>query len=118
MDELEALLSDAGKRFEPEIQRRLHGLLGGILRAYLPQAWVFLTDAGVASLRVDAAGTVSAAAGAADPADVTIEVSFDRLARALRTREPDPGGPGAVKVTAHTAKGKAAFDYLRSRLGL
>jgi hypothetical protein len=37
---------------------------------------------------------------------------------ALKTRNKDAVPPGPLTVTPHTAKGKTAFDYLRSRLGL
>ncbi|HTZ62067.1 MAG TPA: hypothetical protein VMC82_05455 [Thermoplasmata archaeon] len=115
---LEGLLEEAGRRFEPELQRRLGGLLGGLLRNYLPQAWVFETDAETVTLRVDASGHVTVGKGADPHPDVTIEIPHDRLAAALKTRDPAKVPPGPLSVTPHTAKGKAAFDYLRSRIGL
>jgi hypothetical protein len=115
---IEGLLRDTGTQFEPEIQKRLQGALGGILRAYLPQAWVFETDDGTASLLVDKTGTVSVIAGAAPHPDVTVQIAHDRLVAALKTRNKDAVPPGPLTVTPHTAKGKTAFDYLRSRLGL
>jgi hypothetical protein len=113
------LLAHAATEIEPEVQRRLQGFLGSFVRAYLPQVWVFQTEDGVATLKVDLAGHVSALAGALDKPDVTIEIAHDRLKAALeRTGPAGPPPPGAVKVTPHTAKGKAAFDLVRSRLGL
>jgi hypothetical protein len=118
MNDLEGLLRDAGRQIEPELQRRLKGLLGGIIRSYLPQAWVFETDNGTASLVVDRDGTVSVTGGAASHPDVTVKIPHDRLVAALTTRNKDLVPPGPLTVTPHTSKGKTAFDVLRSRLGL
>jgi hypothetical protein len=115
---VEGLLRDAGRQFEPEIQNRLKGLFGGIIRSYLPQVWVFETDDGIASLHVDAAGVVTVVAGASPHPDVTVKIPHARLVAALKTRNKDAVPPGPLTVTPHTAKGKTAFDYLRSRLGL
>jgi hypothetical protein len=118
VSELTDLLSSAGASLEPEIRRRLGGLLGGIIRAYLPQGWVFKTDRGTATLTVDAAGAVSVAEGASAHPDVTIEIPFEILHKALTTRQRDGLPKGPVHVTPHTSKGRAAFDYLRGRIGL
>ncbi len=118
MSELTDLLGSAGASLEPEIQRRLSGLLGGIIRAYLPQAWSFKTDHGSATLTVDPAGKVAVDEGMSAHPDVTIEIPFDLLRKALTTRQRDSIPPGPVHVTPHTAKGRAAFDYLRGRIGL
>jgi hypothetical protein len=118
LDDLEQLLSTAAQRFEPEVKRRLTGLLGGLVRAYLPQSWVFRTDHGTATLRVDPTGSTSVAGGAEGRPDVTIEIPLKFLQRALASRDPAAPPPDQYTVMPHTVKGKAAFDYLRSRLGL
>jgi hypothetical protein len=118
VSELTDLLSSAGTSLEPEIRRRLGGLLGGIIRAYLPQAWEFKTDHGTATLTVDQSGTVSVADGSTPHPDVTIQIPFEMLETALKTRRREAVPPGPVHVTPHTAKGRAAFDYLRGRIGL
>ena len=118
MSGIEELLREAARQFEPELQRRMKGFFGGIFGSYLPQVWVFRTDDGIASLVVDKVGTVNVQGGAAPHPDVTVEVSHDRLAAALRRPRTEPVPPGPLTVTAHTAKGKTAFEYLRSRLGL
>ncbi|MGA8303123.1 MAG: hypothetical protein WA691_08015 [Thermoplasmata archaeon] len=115
---IERLLRETGLRFEPELKNRLNGPFGGFVRTYLPQAWVFATDDGIASLLVDKSGAVSVVAGAAPHPDVTLTIPHDRLVAALRTRDPASVPPGSLAVTAHSAKGKTAFEYLRSRLGL
>jgi hypothetical protein len=112
------LLAQTARRFEPELQSRLNGVFGGIVGSYLPQTWVFRTDDGVASLLVDREGRVSVQAGEAPRPDVTVEISHDRLAAALRGSDRGSVPSGPLTVTPHTSKGKTAFDYLRSRLGL
>ncbi len=118
MGEVEELLRSAGKRLEPEVQSRLKGWLGGFVRAYLPQAWVFQTEKETATLHVDGAGNVSVTGGAVPKPDLTIVVPAARLIAALTTRNRASVPPGPLTVTPHTAKGKAAFDYLRDRIGL
>jgi len=115
---LVAALQSVGNDVQPQVQAQLGGFFGGMVRAYLPQTWVFRTEKEVASFTVDRAGSVSVVAGAATPADVTIETGHDRLVTALRSRSRDKVPPGAITVTPHTQKGRTAFDYLRGRLGL
>ncbi len=118
MASVEALLAPVARDAEPQLQQQLRGLFGGIVRAYLPQTWVFRTEEGVATLRVDPSGRFSVVAGALDPADVTVEVGHARLAAALTTRRREAVPPGPLTVTPHTSKGRTAFEYLRGRLGL
>ena len=120
MAEVEELLAPLAEAAQKEIQSRLRGLLGGMLRHYLPQIWVFRTDRGTASLTVTAEGVAGVTGGALAPADVTIDIGHERLAAALATLagKGKPPAPGGLKVTTHSAKGRAAFDYLRARIGL
>ncbi len=118
MTSVEALLASFARDAEPQVRQQLGGLFGGILRAYLPQTWVFRTEDGVATLRVDAAGKFSVVAGAVAPADVTVEVGHARLTAALTTRRREAVPPGPLTVTPHTSKGRTAFEYLRGRIGL
>ena len=115
---LVALLSDAGKSVEGQLKSQLNGMFGGFVRGYLPQRWVFVTDDGIATLGVDATGDVWAKAGADPTPDVVIETTHAKLSAALRTRGREALPPGEVKVTPKTAKGRTAFDFVRSRLGL
>jgi hypothetical protein len=115
---LEELLGKVGRDVQPELESRLRGFFGGMVRAYLPQTWVFVTEAGTASLHVDRAGTVTVSSGALPSPDVTVEIGHDRLRAALLTRRKDAVPPGELTVTPHTSKGRTAFAYLRDRLGL
>jgi hypothetical protein len=116
MNRAAALLRDVGKNVEPEVQKQLGGLFGGIVRAYLPQAWVLETDEGTATLLVDRNGAFSVVEGPAEKPDVTLRAPYGVLAKALKSKSRP--SPGAVTVTPHTAKGQTAFDYLRGRVGL
>jgi len=112
------LLEGVGRDAEPQIRGQLGGFFGAIVRQYLPQTWVFRTEDGAASFHVDPTGYVTVTPGASSPVDVTIEIGHERLKTALKTRRKESTAPGPLHVTAHTAKGRAAFDYLRGRLGL
>ncbi len=118
MESVEQLLSSAARSLEPEVKSRLQGFLGGLVRAYLPQTWTFRTPDGSASLTLDAGGNASVVAGEAPSADVTVELERPLLKRLLLERANGGVPPGAVRVTPHTAKGRAAFGFLRGRLGL
>ena len=85
---------------------------------YLPQAWVFVTEAEAVSFLVDSRGNASVIEGRVPNPDVTIETSHDVLSAALRTRTRSAVPQGPLTVTPHTGKGSAAFQYLRGRLGL
>ncbi len=112
------LLTEAGKQVEAQLKPQLTGFFGGVVRSYLPQRWVFITEEGAATLGVETTGDVWVRDGKEPSPDVVIETSHAKLSTALKTRRSDqvPGGP--VKVTAHTSRGRTAFDFTRRRLGL
>jgi hypothetical protein len=114
----EDLLRGIAREVENEIRSRLHGFLGGMIRHYLPQTWEFHTEQGTAFLSVDIGGIVTVGAGPAARPDVTIEAGHDRLRAVLTSRRREAAPAGPLTVTPHSAKGRAAFDYLRGRLGL
>jgi hypothetical protein len=118
MESLGSLLERVAGEIEPQIRSQLGGFFGGMVRAYLPQTWVFRTEREVASLSVDRAGKVTVSEGDASNPDVTIETTHERLVAALVSRSRANLPPGPLTVTPHTSKGKTAFDYLRGRIGL
>jgi hypothetical protein len=111
-------LAQAAPSLEAEVKTRLGGFLGGIVRSYLPQTWVFRTPGDAASLTVDGTGHVTVSPAALDNPDVTIELAAGALPQLLASRGKAAGPPAGVRVTTHTPKGKTAFDYLRGRLGV
>lgn len=117
MPTVEELLGPLAERAQTEVRARLNGFFGGILREFLPQIWVFTTEEGTASLCVAADGSATVRPGAAAPPDVTVEVGHARLVAAL-SGKGGSSAAGKLAVTPHSAKGRAAFDYLRPRLGL
>jgi len=90
-----------------------------IVRGYLPQVWVFETEAETASFVVDSRGNAHVEVGAKPSRDVTIRWQQDFLATVLRTRSHAsiPGGIHPI-IMFHTHKGRAAFNYLRKEIGL
>jgi hypothetical protein len=112
------MLQSVARDVQPQVQSQLGGFFGGMVRAYLPQTWVFRTEQEVASLTVERSGVVTASDGPSTNPDVTIETTHARLEAALVERSRAKAPPGAFHVTAHTSKGRTAFDYLRGRLGL
>jgi len=112
------LLAEAGRGVEAQLKPQLEGLFGGVVRSYLPQRWVFVTEEGSTTLVVEATGAVRVEDGADPSPDVTIEIGHDKLAQALRSRRREGLPPGPVRVTPRTAKGRTAFDFTRRRLGL
>jgi hypothetical protein len=111
-------LEKAAVRLAPELQRRLTGFLGQMARAYLPQTWHFVTEAGAASLTVTGRGELYVVEGSTASPDVTVRISQKHLHQALEMGPGKPLPPGAVQVTGHTSKGRTAFEFLRGRLGL
>ncbi len=114
----EELLQGVAGGVEAELAQRLRGFLGGMIRAYLPQAWEFRTEDGPCVLAVDRDGRVRVRPGPAEAPDVTVELSRENLRTALTERRAGAVPADAVRVTTHTAKGRTAFGALRSRLGL
>lgn len=112
------LLTDAARGVEAQVKPQLNGFFGGVIRAYLPQRWVFQTEDGAATLDLAPDGSASVTAGASAHPDVTVRIGHDKLAAALSQRRAGGLPPGPVDVQAHTAKGQAAFDFARRRLGL
>ena len=118
MGSLLSLLEKAAAQIEPQVRSQLSGFFGGMVAAYLPQTWEFRTEREVAALTVARSGQVTASDGAPAHPDVTLEGPEALLAAALASGARSRPPPGAFKVTAHSSKGRTAFDYLRGRLGL
>ncbi len=83
MGSIADLLSGMCPEIEVELKPNLRGFFGGMIRAYLPQAWVFTTEAETVTLHVDAEGNVSARSGRAASPDVIIQRTHAALLAAL-----------------------------------
>ena len=115
---LVGLLSEAGKGVEAQLKPQLSGFFGGVVRSYLPQRWAFVTESETVTLGVETTGDVWVRAGREPSVDVTIETSHAKLSRALQSRSKEGLPSDPIKVTAHTTRGRTAFDFTRRRLGL
>src|SRR5256885_10785079 len=112
------LLSGMCPEIEGQLKPNLRGFFGGMIRAYLPQAWVFTTEAEAVTLYVDAEGNVSVGGGRAFSPDVIVQGTNAALVAALSTRNAAMVPPGSIKARPVTSKGSMAFTFLRNRFGL
>ena len=103
-----------------ELRPRLRGLLGVIIRGYLPQIWWFSTESGHASLVVDQEGSAQVLEGQQGRPDASITWTDQAFHLALTTqdRRQLPVETPRPRVEIYTKKGRAAYNQLRSRLGL
>jgi hypothetical protein len=112
------LLSAMCLEIETQLKPNLRGFFGGMIRTYLPQAWVFTTEAETVTLCVDSEGNVSVQNGRAGSPDVIIQGTHPALSAALSTRNPAMVPLGSIKARPVTPKGSMAFNFLRNRFGL
>ena len=103
---------------EAQLKPNLRGFFGGMIRTYLPQAWVFTTESETVTLHVDPNGKVFVQNGRAGSPDVIIQGTHAALSAALSTRNPAMVPPGSIKARPVTSKGSMAFNFLRNRFGL
>ncbi len=112
------LLSGMCPEIEGQLKPNLRGFFAGMIRSYLPQAWIFTTEAETVTLQVDTEGNVSVRIGRAASPDVVIQATHAALSAALSTRNPAMVPRGSIKAQAVTSKGSMAFNFLRNRFGL
>jgi hypothetical protein len=116
---IENLLSNLRCEVEDQVKPALGRLLvGGIVRGYLPQLWMFKTECETVGLSVDSCGNASISTTNLRDPDVTITTTHAILSTILSTRSRSSVPPGPYEVLTHTQKGRTAFNYLRGRLGL
>lgn len=102
-----------------QVKKALKGFItGGIVRSYLPQHWVFITELETVTFAVNSNGNASIISGESQSPDVTIEIDHDYLCTALKTKQSPSFNPRNFNVSFQTQKGKTAFNYLRKHLGL
>jgi hypothetical protein len=101
---------------EPHLKDFFEGL---VIRAGLPQNWVFKTEKDIVTLHVSKEGKARVRDGGVENPDVIIEWSHDNLASVLTTRSSGGIPPGeAPNYTARTAKGQIGFNLLKKYLRL
>jgi hypothetical protein len=118
MGSVAELLGGICREIEAQLKPNLLGFFGGMIRVYLPQAWVFTTEAETVTLNVDTEGNVSVQNGRAANPDVIIQGTHPALSAALSTRNPAMVPLGSIKARSVTSKGSMAFNFLRNRFGL
>lgn len=116
---IEPLLRTFCYDVETRLKPQLRGLFSGIVQGYLPQSWIFETEAETVTFSVDSQGNAQVRQGGSYSPDVSIRWKHDLLASVLRTRNRAsiPGGIRPI-IMFHTPKGRKAFNFLRVRLGL
>jgi hypothetical protein len=116
------LLAKLGSTIETQLKPSLGGISGLIIRSYLPPVWVFATGTENVSLVADSQGNVHVSSGATQPTDVLIAIAHDSLSSAMEAanglRSRDTVVMSSASPQFYTTKGQAAFNFLRSRLGL
>ncbi len=112
------LFDSVGHGIEEQLRPFLSGFTGVLVRSYLPQQWVFETEQETGTFGVDSTGRTWIRAGGTNAPDITVKTSHARLERGLKTRDRSSVPPGPFEVTAHTPKGRTAFDLLAKRIGL
>ncbi len=112
------ILSAMRPEIEGQLKPNLRGFFAGMIRAYLPQAWVFTTEAETVTLYVDSDGNVSVRGGRDASPDVIVQGTHAALSAALSTRNPALVPTGSIKARPVTSKGSMAFNFLRNRFGL
>ena len=99
-----------------KLKPNLRGFFGGMIRAYLPQAWIFTTEAETVTLYVDAEGNVSVGGGRASSPDVIVQGTNAALGAALDTRKAAMVPPGSIKARPMTSK--ETWHSISSGIGL
>ncbi len=114
-DLLRGFCVDAERALKPS----LRGFKALVLRPYLPQIWTFETESETVNVLADTDGGVSISHADNLQRDVTIAWEHSLMCEVLSMRSGTsiPEGERPT-ITYHTAKGRAAFEFLKGRLGL
>lgn len=91
-------------------------LIGGMVRAYLPQTWVVMTEQESITIRADVQGNVRVTNGIAPTRDGDIKIAHELLADGIQHGRSPP--PGAYQVPFYTSKGRTAFSQLKNTFRL
>ena len=115
---IEGLLNEVCRDVERELKPAATGILTGwLVKVYLPQDWIFKTEAESVTFHVTKTGSATVKAGESTNPDVVIEWDHDSLSTVLKTRS-SAGISHPPKVSVLTTKGKTGYDQLRKRIGI
>ncbi|MBA3046008.1 MAG: hypothetical protein KKH41_06210 [Candidatus Thermoplasmatota archaeon] len=118
MTDLITVFEPICREVEGQIKGALGGLAGIVVKSYLPQHWIFVTETETVTFAVDSKGNASVANGTSASPDVIIGIDHKYLTEALKTRTRPSFDPKTFDLKFHTAKGRTAFNFIRKRLGL
>jgi len=119
MDDVHHQLEALCEEVEKQLKAKLHLHIGTLVRQYLPQVWVFETEAGSCTVYIDEEGNARVWQGADKRRDITLVWRLDALAGVLESRDRSSLQPGDYPaVFVQSDKGRAAFNYLKKEFGL
>ncbi|HYS74042.1 MAG TPA: hypothetical protein VEO96_08710 [Thermoplasmata archaeon] len=114
---IEGLVRERAAEGEARLKQALGGfLVGGIVRAYLPQTWTILTEQESITIHADTQGNIRVLEGIVPTRDGDIKIGHDLLADGIQKGRSPP--PGSYQVGFYTQKGRTAFGQLKSSFGL
>ena len=114
---IEGLVRDRTAQGEARLKQALgQFLIGGIVRNYLAQTWVIITEQEYVTIHADQHGNIRVLQGVAPTRDGDIEIHHDLLADGIQNGRSPP--PGSYQVKFYTQKGRTAFDQLKGYFGL
>src|SRR5256885_16211518 len=104
------LLDELCPEIEAQLKPNLHGIFGGVIRGYLPQAWALKTETETVTLDVNTEGSVPLRSGGSPNPPVLVKGNFDPQATALSIRNQTNGLAGPIQATPSTSKENRAFQ--------
>ncbi len=101
MSALQAAFAQLTAQVQNVLSVALAGPMGPMVRAYLPQVWVFETEQGARTLAVDAAGRATSFPRGMVEREVTVQRRQDPLLRGLARGSAGPPPPPEAPRGAH-----------------
>ena len=118
MSTIKPLLENLTYEVQNKVKPALSNFLtGGIVRNYLPQAWIFETESEILTFHVDKQGNAKILKGANRQPDVTVKGPHSDISTILSVRQVPPGADRRINILHHTQKGRTAWNYLGKHFG-
>jgi hypothetical protein len=119
MEGIHHRLDELCERVQRQLKAKLSMQIGGLVRQYLPQTWVFETELGACSVHIDVEGNVRVNHGPERERDITLIWNYKALERVLQSDSLSSMRPEDYpKILVETEKGRAAFNYLKKEFKL